>query len=194
MTTLAPSLRFVPIGLGAHAHGLTFCVALQPEAAAGSDPLVLLRSDLGTRVYLGASLDAGRRVVEWLEIWVQSVSGLAESPATWRDYLTNAQLDAQWSLNAQRFAATTPDSYRHTGWESAHATPLFIDLAEGEPWVPTDVGSGEPYRLCTDDAKLTAAGLPAYSRSLHRYWIAQSGDGRGASWVAITAGAPLAPS
>lgn len=189
-----PSLRFVPIAPTSIAPGLTFCVAVRTEPGDGAEPLVLLRSDLATKVYLGAAVDAGSRVIEWLELWVQSVSGLAESVATWRDYLTNAQLDAQWTLNAERFALNLPEAYRHTGWESVHASPLFIDLAECEPWVPTDLGSGEKFRLCVDDAKLVAAGLPPYSRSLHRYWIAESrGNGAGASWVAVTAGAPLGP-
>ncbi len=186
------TLRFVPIASGSNAHGLTYCVAIQTAPADPAEPLVLLRSDLATRVFLGAAIDAGLRPVEWLELWVQTVSGLANSPATWREYLTNAQLDAQWALNAQRFAADSPDSYRHTGWENSHPAPVFINLEEGEPWVPSDLGSGESFRLCTDDAKLTEAGLPAYCISLHRYWLAEGHGGQGASWVAVTENAPLA--
>lgn len=187
------SLRFVPLVSGARAGGLAFCVAVKLEPGEGESPLVLLRSGLASRVWLGASVDAGGRVIEWLELWVQTTAGLADSPATWRDYLTNAELDAKWAAEAQRFAQACPDACRHSGWEETHPSPLYINLAEGEPWVPCDPASGQAYELCTSDAKLAAAGLPPYSRSLHRYWIAESAEaGRGPSWVAVTPGAPLA--
>ena len=189
--SLPPSLRFVPLSPAANPGGLMYSVAVLAEPPEAGHPFILLRSGLATQVYLGASVDAAQQVVEWLELWVQVVSGLADSPATWRDYLSNAELDAQWSRDAQRFAQACPGACRNTGWESAHPRPLFIDLAEGKPWTPREEASGQPYSLCTDDAKLAAAGLPPYSRSLQRYWVAENaGENQGATWVAATLGAP----
>jgi hypothetical protein len=190
----SPAISFIPLCSGPVVRGLVFCVAVLPSSTNVGQPFILLRSGLATRVYLGASVDAAQRVVEWLEIWVQSVAGLADSPATWRDYLSNAELDAQWSAEAMRFTQLCPAASRHIGCESSHPEPLFVDLSQGKPWLPKDPASGQPFLLCTDDAKLTAAGLPSYSRSLHRYWLAGNPDARGGStWVAVTPGAPTGP-
>ncbi len=186
------SLSFVPVRAAEPEGVLRMCVALNAEAKPDSGPLILLRSSLATRVYLGAVVDAADRVVEWLEIWVQTVAGLADSPATWREYLSNAQLDATWLEQSQRFLALYPDTYRHTGWEGTHPAPTFIDLGAKKAWCPMDSGSNTAFKLCTNDALLEKAGLPPYSRSLHRYWVAGGAEGGGLTWVAATPGAPNA--
>ena len=186
------SLRFAPLSSCAGQGVLRMTAALRPGAVEGrDDALVLLRSGFATRVYLGASIDAEDRVIEWLELWVQTVAGLAESPATWREHLSNAQLDQQWTAHVARLAESAPDLCRHSGWESSHPRPLYLDLESGAPCQPVDASSGKPYQLCTDDALLESAGLPRYSSSLHRYWFAQDDKPeRAVTWIAATPGAP----
>jgi hypothetical protein len=168
------------------------CVVVRPGKDTEAAAFILLRSDFGTRVLLGASLDADGRVVEWLELHVQTLSGLSDSAATWRDRVSSATLDLAWAQAAKHFAATTPDVARATGWESTHPVPMFVDVERAEPWFPVDEASGQAFSVCTDDAALQAAGLPGTKESLHRYWIARGAGGAGTTWVAATPGAPLA--
>jgi hypothetical protein len=168
------------------------CVAVKAGPDRDGDPFVLLRSGFGLRVYLGATLDAAGRVIEWLEVDVQTLAGLADSPATWRDHVSVAMLDQQWQQAARHAAEAAPGICRTTGWEAAHPAPMFVDLERGEPWHPIDEASGQPFAACVDDAALQAAGLPPTSVSLHSYWQARSADGSGGTtWVAATPGAPL---
>ncbi len=189
------SVRFAP--LSPHPGNGVLRAAIAVRGGTAGDPdsaLVLLRSGCATRVYLGANIDAAGRVIEWLEVWVQTVGGLAGSATTWRDQLSNALLDRQWTTEIARFAARAPDLMRHAGWETTHPEPLFIDRESTQPWQPVDPNSQRGYRLCVDDALLTQAGLPAYSSSLHRYLYAQDDTPeQGTTWIAATPGAPTPP-
>src|SRR6266571_3521138 len=69
-------------------------VKKQPDPVAGH--LVMLRDLLDAQVYLGCIIDALGRVQQWVEIWVQSTSGLAGSLPASRETLTNALLDDRW--------------------------------------------------------------------------------------------------
>lgn len=53
----------------------------------------------------------------------------------------------------------------------------------------TNGGTGDRWALCTDDAALAKAGLPAYSSSLHRY-ICVPASGEKTLFVAVTPGTP----
>jgi hypothetical protein len=187
-------VRFVPLNPEPVRAAWRLAVAVKPARDEKAEPFVVIRSGLGLRVYLGASIDAAGRVVELLEIWIQSVAGLAGSTATWRHYISNQQLDREWATSARQFAEATPDACRLCGWEESHPEPVFIDVERGESWSPVDAASGLRFQLCTDDALLRAAGLPAYSESLHRYWhVRQQGESVAVTWVAATPGAPDHP-
>ena len=89
----------------------------------------------------------------------------------------------------------------HTGWESQHPPPVWLDPDQREAVSPADPASGETWRLCQDDAALAAAQLPAYTTSLHRYLHlrgrgpgGESGGGAGGKFIPVTAGAPEGPS
>ncbi len=73
-----------------------------------------------------------------------------------------------------------------TGSESVACRPLFYDAVKGEVVQPGDGASHKAWELCTDDAKLAAKGLPAYSSSLYRYLFADDKS----PLIPITADAP----
>jgi hypothetical protein len=169
MSKIEKTLRFIAIDAVSASAPLRICVAIPTTGA--SEPLVLLASGVGLRIYLGALVDSRENPVEWLQIMVQTVGGLGDSPATWRDRLTNARLDADWSIAAREFAKSLPDASRATGWEQTPPQPTWLDLNSGKPWHPVESGSGHQLRLCTDDNILSLSGVPAYSSSLHRYAV-----------------------
>jgi len=151
--------------------------------------LVQLRRTFDANVFLGALTDASGAVREWLELWVQSVGGLAGGPAAHRDQFTNERLDEQWRSRAAAFRALDPEGMIETGWDKTAPAPVFIDPAGPKPVVPTDPASGAALTTSRNESLLFEAGLPLYATSLHRYW--QTAGDKPALKYAVTAGAPL---
>ncbi len=141
-------------------------VRSQPDPAGGR--LVVLRNTVEARVLLGCLLDAGGKVHQWLELWVQDPGGLTDTTAVCKQALANPVLDARWARHAVALEAVDAGLIR-TGWETEHPLPTFLDLAAGRPVHPRDAESGDHWSLCRDDAVLAQCGLPAYSTSVFRY-------------------------
>src|SRR5258705_12624950 len=148
---------------------LRICVLVRqiPDPVAGH--FVLLRDLHDALVYLGCVTDAGDRVREWIEIWVQNVDGLEASLPTYREAFSNHFLDERWRSYADGLRSVEPDFFLETGWESAHPLPTLLDLSKAEAVNPGGKDPAARWELCRDDALLQAAGLPAYKSSLFRY-------------------------
>src|SRR5690348_5979957 len=58
---------------------------------------VILRTLLDAVVYLGCITDSANRLHGYVEIWIQTLDGLAGSPAAAREALSNRILDERWS-------------------------------------------------------------------------------------------------
>ena len=56
----------------------------------------------------GAIVDAGGQVHEWVELWVQSPDGIADTLASWREVLSNAALDERWRCWARALVVGRP--------------------------------------------------------------------------------------
>ncbi|MBN2271770.1 MAG: hypothetical protein JXN61_14220 [Sedimentisphaerales bacterium] len=151
--------------------------------------LVLLRDRIDTKVYLGCVLDVSGQVHEWIELWVQNNEGLSNSPAAYRQSLSNSILDYRWIQQCRGFLALGADQIVRTGWESKHPLPTFLDLSSLSPVHPIEKNSKSPLTLCTDDGLLRQKGLPAYTSSLHRY-LYISTIGADSLFVPVTKGAP----
>ena len=191
ISTAGERLRFVPIDGTLAAAPLRLCVVVRPAEGEARSPFVLLRSAPDARVYLGAQVDQAGRVREWLEVWVQTISGLAGSLATQRGYISNRTLDEQWVRTAELFRESDGTGFIATGWEQQPPRPSYIDLEKSEIWHPVDPASGRPLAICRDDAVLRAAGLPEYTASLHRYATsAPTGEGSAGTLYPMTAQAP----
>ena len=158
---------------------LRLCVVARKDADPVAGHFVVLRTLLDAVVYLGSITDQGSggargggRLHGYVEIWVQSLKGLAASPAAVRETLSNRVLDDRWTRQFKAFEAldALPESalYR-SGFETTAPRPLFYDIEKREMVQPVDAFSNSPWKLCTDDARLTAKSLPPYSASLDRY-------------------------
>src|SRR5258708_24419544 len=79
------------------------CVLVRqtPDAVAGS--FILLRDLHDALVYLGCLTDAGGRVLQWIEVWVQNVDGLEASLPAYREAFSNFALDERWRNQKQAF-------------------------------------------------------------------------------------------
>lgn len=177
----------IPIQESELTASVRLCVLARhtPDPATGH--LVLLRDLPDAMIYLGCLTDAGGRLREWAEVWVQNVDGLESSLPTLSETFSNHSIDARWEKTANSFCALNPNGFIQTGWETTHPLPSFIDLGQRQPVHP-----GPPenrWRLCQDDAALQAAGLPAYGTSLFRYlYQAMSKE---ATFIPVAAGAPV---
>ena len=153
---------------------ISVIVRKEPDPVAGH--FVILRTLLDAVVYLGCITDSGDRLHGYVEIWVQSLAGLANSPSAAREALSNRTLDDRWARLYKACDALDDQfsgSLLRTGYETKPIRPLFYDTEKREMTHPIDAFSNAPWSLCTDDAKLTAKNLPPYSSSLHRYLIAE---------------------
>jgi hypothetical protein len=143
---------------------LRLCVLLKADSKSAS--LVLLRDTLDARVYLGCVIDAANRIQRWTEVWVQDSAGLNASPASYRDMLSNAALDARWQK-----ACASASGIIATGFEHRSPGPLFVDAKTHQTTCARDRRTNAAWALCTDEALLASKGVPAYSstRSRHLY-------------------------
>lgn len=172
-----------------------------PDPVAGH--FVILRTLLDAVVYLGCITDAGTvasgggssvggRLHGYIEIWVQSLAGLSDSPAAAREALSNRVLDDRWARLFKAYAALDAKAvstlYR-TGFEITHPHPLFYDPEKCEILQPIDAFSNTAWSLCTDDALLVSKNLPAYSSSLHRYLVSDTKS----PLIPVTPDAPANP-
>jgi hypothetical protein len=167
--SLPSSLRAVPLHCAAEGNPLNLCVIARtrPDPAAGA--FVVLRDLADATVYLGCIADASGAVWDWIELWVQDPDKLHTSLDNLREHLTNQALDSRWTRLGEVFREADPANTLTTGGEAKHPAPAFLDVALTGPLNPFDGNTARSWRLCTDDARLRAAGLPAYSNSLFRY-------------------------
>ncbi|MDB6067521.1 MAG: hypothetical protein JWR26_3729 [Pedosphaera sp.] len=166
---------------------LCILVRQTPDAVAGS--FVLLRDLHDALVYLGCLTDAGGRVLQWIEVWVQNVDGLEASLPAYRETFSNFALDERWRSQRQAFEALNPANFIQTGWETDHPLPSFLSLADAGPVTPGEGEERGTWELCLDDGLLKSAGLPPYSTSLFRY-LYQPGAGKEAVFIPVVSGAP----
>jgi hypothetical protein len=156
---LPPGFRAVPLPEDRDAT-LALCLVVQPEK---TPHFLLLRETIDASVYLGCLVDRAKDPKMWVEIWVQNVDRIRTSFRARSEALTNAFLDQKWAQRTSMFRALG-----HTSLiETDRRDPVFLE--SGRIVQPVDPESGQHFSLCTDDATLVAAGLPAYSQSLHRY-------------------------
>ncbi|MDQ7013593.1 MAG: hypothetical protein Q9O74_06805 [Planctomycetota bacterium] len=147
-------------------EALAVCVLV--ETPKNAEPaLRVLRTTVDAAVYAGCVLDGSGDVREWLEIWVQSPPvGDADAQAA---NANNALLDTRWARSAAARRELEPGRVIGGAWESVHPGPTVFDMDAGCVRVLGEGEEGGPWELCTDDARLTAAGLPGYGASLSRY-------------------------
>src|SRR5688500_14277712 len=102
---LETGYRVVPMQAGAEGLALRICLVVKESPKPVGGAFVLLRESADASVYLGAVADAGGRVREWLEIWVQNTDRFAASFPAYRESATNLDLDARWAQRAEAFRA-----------------------------------------------------------------------------------------
>jgi hypothetical protein len=155
-----------------------------PDPAAGH--LVLLRDLPDASVYLACLTDAGGRMRQWTELWVQNVDRLESSLPALCESFSNHSMDQRWASVAQSFCALNPDDFIQMGWETRHPLPTFLDLSKQQAVHPGI--SGNRWELCQDEVALKTAGLPPFGTSLARYLYQPSS--KEAGFIAVVSGAP----
>jgi hypothetical protein len=167
---------------------LNICL-LSRSAPTLEAPFLLLGETIDASIYLGCLTDKSRDPKAWLEIWVQNVDSMAESFRARVEAVSNSLMDRRWSERLATFLKLDRSAIIQTGWETVHPPPSFIDTKAGRLIHPVEPLTNRPFTLCTEDAALVSAGLPAYTSSLQRYlW-----NGPGIEtpvFVATTNGAP----
>ena len=166
-----PGCMAIPIDGSAKAGMLQLCVLTRAGVP------VLLRDQLDARVFLGCVTDAAGVVQRWVECWVQDSSGLTGVAPSYRRVISNTTSNQRWTQIFEGFDALDGDALIRTGFEKTNPPPMFWDAAKHLFITPVDPATGRGWDLCTDDAKLTAFSLPAYTTSLHRFLHLTDGGG-----------------
>ncbi|UCD74782.1 MAG: hypothetical protein JSV91_13460 [Phycisphaerales bacterium] len=159
----------VPIDPDQEEAALRICVLFRTEPEKAGGRFVILRNMLLGRAILGCVVDSGGTVQDWVEIWLQDVSGLSGSPAVIRDCYSNDVADRQWEEQFQAARAAGAGQIVSMGWESRHPLPVFVDVKRRVAVHPCESKSGQVLQLCEDEALLAKKGLPGYRSSIHRY-------------------------
>jgi len=176
----------VPIAAGEVAASVRLCALIRTKAHPVAGHLVVIREGIDSRVVLACLADRAGRVHRWLELHIQSLEGLHAAGPVFREPLSNAVLDARWRSAFDAMARPGDVGAITTGAESTHPAPVWINVAEGKPVHPADE-QGKPWELCRDEAVLSAAGLPGYGATVHRYLYIRGGESK---LVPVTRDAP----
>jgi hypothetical protein len=180
---LPPGFRAVPLQPEDRDATLALCLVVQPEK---TPHFLLLRETIDASVYLGCLVDRVKDPKIWVEIWVQNVDRVRSSFRARSEPLTNAFLDQKWAQRTSMFRSLG----RTNLIETDRRDPVFLE--SGTIVRPVDPESNQQFSLCTDDEALVAAGLPAYSQSLHRYlWTGP--QTKAPIFLAATTDAPTPP-
>src|SRR6201987_3325320 len=147
---------------------LNICLICRSTPALGS-PFLLLGETTDASIYLGCLTDRRGDPKSWLEIWVQNVDFIAESFRAQIEAVSNSLIDRRWSERLATFQKLDRSAIIETGWETVHPPPVFMDANAARLIRPVEPATNRPLTLCSDDAALVSAALPAYSSSLHRY-------------------------
>ena len=177
---------------GAVGPPVRVCVLARRQADPVAGRFVVVRQAPVGRALLGCLTDAAGTVLDWLEVWVQTTAAATAGGPPALGEPTNAAADRRWDELVEEFVRLGPiGGYLATGWERGPGRPLVLDGDLKRVSAPTDAQTGDPWVLCTDDAVLAAAGVPAYAASPHRYLYL---PGRtGVKLIPVTAGAPESP-
>ncbi len=159
--------------LGRGPLSLAIVVREKPDALGGW--LVRLRETFDASVWLGALVDTTGMIHDWVEIWSQRPGFAGSDPASVRG-ISNAEMDARWERNAGVLSEAEPGSVILTGFERRAAPVIGLDTGKLEA-VELHGAQAGPWKLCTDDGVLGAAGLHAYGTSMERYWVSMPKDG-----------------
>lgn len=159
----------IPISKCQRASVLKIAVLVrqQPDPLGGH--LVLLRDTLDAKIYLGCTIDACSKVLDWVEIWIQDFGTLANSNVTSRLPISNTTLDQRWHQQVEAFESLDGVAMIKTGWETSYPLPTLLDMSSCSPLHPKETDSGSHWQLCTDEGLLHEKDLPGYGSSLHRY-------------------------
>ncbi len=166
---------------------LSMCVLVRSEPDPLGNWFVLLREIPGASVYLGAITDASGRIVDWLEIWVQTLDFRNTELINYRGQLTNTSFDQRWRKEFEDRVSRCPDVVFTTGLETSNPSPLLIQPRRINSAGFASVTSSA-WRLCKDDGVLESCNLPAYTKSPHRY-LFDGGAGH-PNFLALTEEAP----
>jgi hypothetical protein len=147
---------------------LRICILVRLDPKLPS-PFVLLRELPEARVYLGSVCDAGARIQEWVEIWVQTLELRELAYSGYQERLTNFICDERWYLQWERFKSNLPQCVIMTGMERKNPAPILVKRLAGAPDPGVATIEAAKWKICRDDALLTSVGLPPYSTSPFRY-------------------------
>jgi hypothetical protein len=175
-TNAKPDKRMAPEGFGlapihfaAGVIPLHICVFVRSGATTDISPFLLLRELPGAQVYLGAVCDAGGRIQECVEIWVQALELRDLVFSGYEERLTNYALDQRWISECEATLEHLPQMVIVTGMEKNNPSPVLIKRQTGTesgPFISTEPSN---WHVCKDDALLDTFGLPRYSASPFRY-------------------------
>ncbi len=170
---LPTDLLAIPAWAGQEQAPVKVCILCRKVPDPVQGHLAQRRDTIDAKIYLGCLIDT-HGVLDLLEIWVQSLDGLADaarSRVLTFDAVDNAVADRRWHHLYDVAVADWPGGLLGCGYETRNPPPTWLDVDRSLPVHPSG------WTLCTDDDRLRAAGLPAYAGTLHRYLVKKSDDG-----------------
>src|SRR3954467_13759501 len=115
--TIQEGYRMVALEPDSTAAALQLCLVLKTSPDPIGGPLVSLGETADASIFLGCVTDVAGQVHEWVEVWMQNLENLETRFPAQAPNFCNALLDQQWAQRAERWYATTPESFIVTGRE-----------------------------------------------------------------------------
>jgi hypothetical protein len=167
--TIPSGFRFAPLDLGGSRPALALGLLLREEADPIAGHFIPIRQTVDARVFLGAVCDNADRIIELVEIWVQTLADLDPARLGFEATLNNACFESRWEAQLQALEAAAPAAFIDVSGLEANGAPLLVDTEKFQLVALHQVLESDQWALCRDEAALELAQLPAYPSSMARY-------------------------
>src|SRR5260370_8143201 len=96
---------------------------------------------------------------------------MAQSFRAQLEAVNNSLVDRRWSERLAVLRRLDRRALIETGWETVRPQPAFVEASAKAIIHPLEPFTNRPFVLFTEDAVLASAGFPAFTSSLHPFFL-----------------------
>ena len=183
---LPQGYAFISLEASDKRRALTLGILVRKERDPVAGHLITLRQTSDADVLLGAVCDGADRIIELVELWVQSFDRIDSEKLGFQSSLNNVYFDSRWNSQLASLAASAPVSYVDISASGLDNQVLVLDVKAGKALPLQElIPASKAWELCRDEATLELARLPGYADSLARY-LYQPADSVNSDFIPLT--------
>jgi len=179
--------RFISLEKGPERPAVSLGLILRSDPDPVAGYFIPVRQTADAHVFLGGLCDQTDRLLELVEIWVQTFSAFDSDGMGFADTLNNAYFEKRWQSLIKSMEASSPASFIGVGQLGTDSLPVLINKSTFQKSTLQEIMNSGPWQLCRDDMALELAQLPSYPGSQARY-LYQPEQAENSDFIPLTEG------